>query len=77
MPTITIKNGNRTLKLTKRERENLVNAMLVCKDIRDDFPAMRDDATTACDAVADVLLAVDKMEGLNGVSGKPTTPAGK
>ena len=33
MPTIVIKNGTRTLKLTKREQDTLHNAKAICDDI--------------------------------------------
>lgn len=66
MPTITIRNGNRTLKLTKREREHLTNAVLICHDIELNFPALSGAAKVAVAGVADIVLAIDKAADANG-----------
>ena len=47
MPTIVIKNGSRTLKFTKHERDVLMNASVICGDLMRDFPPLADEAATA------------------------------
>lgn len=69
MPTITIRNGNRTLKLTKRERDTLMSSVLICRDIETNFPQLLQEAKAAVVGVADLVLMIDKAE-----NGKPAAP---
>lgn len=51
MPTIVIKNGTRSLKLTKRERDTIDNVRRLCNDIARDFPDAAVVATEAYNAL--------------------------
>lgn len=68
MPTITIRNGNRSLKFTKRESDTLLHAKQICDDLIRDYPSAR---------------AEDASEGLAGIletyctTTKPPTQAAK
>lgn len=71
MPVITIRNGNRTLKLTKRERDTLTSSLLICRDIETNFPQFVQEAKAAVIGVADLVLLIDKEAAANG---KPASP---
>lgn len=54
MPTIVIKNGERTLKFSKREYDTLANARQICRDLVRDFPDLKEEAEAACAALVDI-----------------------
>lgn len=63
MPTITIRNGNRTLKLTKREFDTMQAAKGICNDIARDFPDMNENAESAFDYLQALLLQFAAANG--------------
>lgn len=59
MPTITIKNGTRTLKLTKRESDTLKAAQQICHDIGRDFKPCEEMANSAGDYLQSLRGQID------------------
>lgn len=63
MPTITIKNGNRTLKLTKREREQIEAARFICDDLCDNYDKLQETTATASTLLEEILEHVETANG--------------
>jgi hypothetical protein len=71
VPTITIRNGTRTLKLTKRERNVLIEAGKVAADIEQDYAELRETANYATTGLSGILEFLDKPPA----NGKPSPAA--
>lgn len=59
MPTITIRNGNRTLKLTKRESDILWAAKEIAFDVREHFDELRETGDYAYQGLVGILHFID------------------
>lgn len=70
MPTITIKNGKRTLKLTKREIVSLEAARLICSDLSFNYDELEEDAHKVVMGIGAVLAHV-----ANGAPAETKAPA--
>lgn len=68
MPTITIKNGKRTVKLSKREQDTLRTARVICNDLAKDFPSAKEMAESASDYLQSLEAIVAATEA------KPAAP---
>lgn len=68
MPTITIRNGNRTLKLTKTERSALDKAHLTMIDIQRDFQPLQPALLGAIEGIVALkhYLDYDEVPEANG-----------
>lgn len=59
MPTITIRNGKKSLKLSQRERHQIESVRVICTDLENHYDDLEEDASNALVSLGGILRHVD------------------